>query len=137
MSLFLPASSMPILLKTHFSPIQYSLLANSILLYSLWNMHDSTWGTKGLIDGEGGGQTSPHVHTTRAVVLVVWLVVNVSMLIIAIRPGMLSPQLNPVMEVTCLIEAVIMLAALGWKLARRDPTRASAGAASTWVGDKD
>ena len=134
MALLLPASSLPILLKTHFSPVQYSLLANSILMYSLWNMHDSTWGTKGLIGGKAAGcETSPHVHTTRAVVLVVWLLVNAAMLSIAIRPGMLSPQLNPVMEITCLIEAVIMLASLGWLLARR--LRARTRGARTPVGD--
>jgi chitin synthase len=119
MAMVLPRKALPVLARTHFAPIQYSLLSNAILGYSLWNMNDASWGTKGLTQAPQDDSAIRQLRRFRRVVLAAWVGANALVLWLATGPGLFARQLNPVMEAFCLMDLILASVAFLWLAAKR------------------
>jgi chitin synthase len=119
MAMILPRKALPVLARTHFAPIQYSLLSNAILGYSLWNMNDASWGTKGLTRAPQDDSAVRQLRRFRRAVLTAWVGANALVLWLATGPGLFAQQLNPVVEVIGLMDLVLASVAFLWLAAKR------------------
>ena len=85
------------------------VIAAIISAYSMWNLCDVSWGTKGLCTQEYRIRTKQLIRL-RNVVFSVWLIFNLTLIAIAACiPGVTSSTLNPVVEIQCCL-SVLMLA---------------------------
>lgn len=112
MALVLPQSSLMTVVKTQLQPIQCSVVFNALLSYSLWNMNDASWGTKGLTSTPATGQGHQSLAKLRSSILMLWLGINAVAVAVATLPGFFSEKLNPIVEATCLGDLVI--AGMNW-----------------------
>lgn len=85
------------------------VIAAVISAYSIWNLCDVSWGTKGLCTEEYKIK-SQRLIRMRNVVFSVWVVFNIVLVAMALAlPGLTSAALNPVVEVQCFL-SIAMLA---------------------------
>lgn len=101
-----------------------NLIISPILtIYSVMNMHDVSWGTKGLTDKTTAGGLAG-MRALRAWVIAVWLSLNGVLGFVALRvPGLTSPKLNLLFELTCAIGGVTAFVAVANLASRWLPRR--------------
>jgi len=72
--------------------------------YSVLNMHDVSWGTKGLTSARLGKTRMVGMRRLRGAVVVAWASLNISLMALAVSvPGVTSSKLNIVFEATCVV----------------------------------
>jgi chitin synthase len=118
MALLLPLRGLPSLMRMRLSPLVSSSMFSATLGYALWNMRDTSWGTRGLVADTRSHATRRSLENFRWYVLGTWVLVNGLIVLAALRPGMISGLLNPVIETTSVLELGVAGAALSWILAR-------------------
>ncbi len=79
-----------------------AVLTPLLSAYSIMNMHDVSWGTKGLTSSRLGKARIDGMRRLRATMVGCWAVLNLGLLLLATKaPGLTSGKLNLVFEVTC------------------------------------
>lgn len=100
------------------------VIANLVLspwlaAYSMLNMHDVSWGTKGLTESHTHGRMKARMSRLRWGFVAGWVAVNAALTAMIWRlPGMTSDKLNILFEVTCLVgtaTAAIAVLNLCWR----------------------
>ncbi len=116
--LVLPRFGVLVALKAQFSPISNLMMSNALLIYGLSRLDDVSWGTKGLVQSKTS--FAPRLRHMRNRVLGIWAVANLSVILCAWRlPGMFSSEMNPVIELACLMDVLLATCASGYLLLRR------------------
>lgn len=86
--------------------LSHLVLSPLLATYSIFNLNDVSWGTKGLATASGQAGEAGRLRLRNAV-LAVWLTFNLALTFLALGvPGMTSPRLNIVFETTCFVGAV-------------------------------
>lgn len=113
MMLVLPARSLPSLARTRLYPLPEMVLANLLYAHAYWNLHDVSWGTKGLRAPTANHSIYSRLRTLRNVVFSAWFVTNLAVGALAIACGGTLPKaLNPVVEIGIGIELTLTITAL-------------------------
>lgn len=113
MILTLPARGLLLLLRSQFAPVQHLLFANVIMTYSLWNMHDASWGTKGLTKSTNSPRESSHLRRFKLTILSAFVAANALLIYATVRaPGLIYADLNPLLEMTYAAEFIIVAVTL-------------------------
>jgi chitin synthase len=118
MACLLPARGLPTLIRMRLSPIVSSSIFTATLGYALWNMRDTSWGTRGLVADNRSHATKNSLVNFRWYVLGTWLTANAVLALAALRPGVSSSYLNPTIEIASVIEIGFASAALSWLIVR-------------------
>ena len=118
-SSLLPKARLIALASMHFFLVSELLMLTLLSFYSFWNLHDVSWGTKGLTRTEGDRRLLRQMKSWRNRIVAGWFLANSLGVAVAIGcKGLLFPQLNPVIEVSSILDIVIVGAAL-WHLTQR------------------
>jgi chitin synthase len=101
-------------------PLPNLVISTLLSFYATWNLHDVSWGTKGLRLSSVHRSAAARLRRLRDRTVLVWLVANAVLSAAAIhwqgRPVM---PLNPIVEVWLIADAVIAGLALGYLLQRQ------------------
>jgi hypothetical protein len=129
--LILPPGTLVVLARAPFFPVTQLAMVSLTSLYSFWNLHDVSWGTKGLRNCAVSSGARRRLKRWRNRLFAVWVLANSALIGCALDwPGLTSLYLNPVLEVACAADVVTVTLAL-WYLAasrRRQAAAAARGA---------
>jgi chitin synthase len=113
--------------RTYLFPYASQLMSNVLLTYGLWNLHDVSWGTKGLTESMQTPRLRRQMRGLRNGVLVGWILLNVCACLFAVQYfGPPQTSLNVVTEVSRLFELAQILVAFGFLVVARRKARVSA-----------
>jgi chitin synthase len=129
MSLVLPRSGLLSTAHARLFHLPHLAIATALSCYSFWNLHDASWGTKGLKTATASAACVSQLRRWRNQILFVWLVSNGSAATVAVTlHGFVSPQLNPVAELFAILDLLLAAVALwhlvGDQLLHRSPKEA-------------
>ena len=120
MALSLPREAMPLAIRTQLFPIPYMLLSNILLVYSILRVHNVAWGTKGLVQQNVEPALKKSLKRLRNKAAMFFFGANLAVACVAWKfDGFIAEDLNPVLEIACLSEAAIAVAALVFFIGRR------------------
>lgn len=86
------------LLKNPAYGIANMFLPPLLSTYAMWNINDVSWGTRGLTRMTGDVMFRRRINRMRNVAVLSWIAFNTTLAVAALRPGLISPQLNPLVE---------------------------------------
>lgn len=91
------------------------LTTTCLSAYAIWNLHDVSWGTKGLTTLKPEDKAPARLLRARAVAVGVWVALNLALIVAGCTlAGATSALLNPVIEAGCVAgAAVTLIAAFG------------------------
>jgi chitin synthase len=117
--LTLPAGSLGVLMRAKYFPIMELAMVSLLSLYAFWNLHDVSWGTKGLRTCVADSRGGRRLRRWRNCFFSLWLASNCLLIAGALNwTGLLFPRLNPVFEVACLCDLLIVALALWYVIPR-------------------
>jgi chitin synthase len=129
MAMILPREAMPLAIRTLLFPLPHMALSNILLVYSVLRVHNVAWGTKGLVQQSVEPALKLSLKRLRNSAVIVFLGANLAVAYAAWKSnGLIAKELNPVVEVACISEAAVAVAALAFFLLRR-PRRQKAATA--------
>lgn len=100
------------------------VMTSCLSAYAIWNLHDVSWGTKGLTTLKAEDQASRRLVCARWVAVSVWIGLNIALVVAGcVFGGATSPLLNPVFEAECAVTAVVTLIAVLGEWRNRGRTR--------------
>jgi chitin synthase len=71
-------------------------------IYSMFNIHDVSWGTKGLTSAPESSVFHVRMLKMKALIVSAWVLFNATLIAVAVGvPGFTTPKLNPVFELIC------------------------------------
>jgi hypothetical protein len=102
-------------------PLPNLALGAALSGYSIWNLHDVSWGTKGLTrDRTADARSKKRLRRWRALAVATWGISNVALIATAtLREGWTSSLMNPVAEIFGVLDAGVALVALAFYLRRQ------------------
>ena len=113
MTFVLPGRAMPAALRAHLFPFTSLAMFSSLLCYSIWNLNDVSWGTKGLTGSSQNPESRRQSMMLRNAVFGTLLLANGALVwCAAVLPGFASASLNAVTEASCMLETALVLVAL-------------------------
>jgi len=116
----LPWRALLVLMPFSLFSLPNLVMSTSFSLYAIWNLHDVSWGTKGLRLSAAHRSAAARLLQLRDRTLLVWLGANAALSVAAIHwQGWPVAPLNPVVAVWFIADAVIAGLALGYLLQRR------------------
>jgi hypothetical protein len=117
MLLVLPWRALPALVPFSMFPLPNLVMSTLFSLYAIWNLHDVSWGTKGLRLSSMHRSAAARLLRLRDRILLLWLGANAALSVAAIHwQGRPVAPLNPVAAVWLIADAVIAGSALGYLL---------------------
>jgi chitin synthase len=120
MAPLMPAGKLTTATRAHLFPFTSQLMSNVLLTYGLWNLHDVSWGTKGLTESTQTPRLRRQMRRLRNGVLAVWILLNVCACLLAVQTfGRPQTSLNVVTEVSRGFELVQILVAFGFLVMER------------------
>jgi cellulose synthase/poly-beta-1,6-N-acetylglucosamine synthase-like glycosyltransferase len=126
MLLILPREAMQLTIRTLLFPLPHMVLSNALLVYSVLRVHNVAWGTKGLVQQAVEPALRTSLRRLRNKAVLIFFAANAAVACIAWKfEGLIAKELNPVVEIACISEAAVALAALaffirrGWRGARQ------------------
>jgi len=120
MAMILPGRAMPLTIRTLLFPFPHMTLSNILLINSVMKIDNVAWGTKGLNQQHLDAALMRSLKRLRNTVAAVFLAANLAVAWVAWQfDGLIASELNPVVEIACLSEAAVALAALVFHIARR------------------
>lgn len=123
MSLVLPAPALRILPRMQFAPCSYLLAANVLLVNAFADFDNLSWGTKGLTAAQNPKAAARQLRRTRLWLLSIWTVLNAALIFCSFEVGgILTSDLNIVLEVSTVLEIGFAVVALIVILRRRRTT---------------
>jgi chitin synthase len=103
MMFVLPGTALTIGLRGPAYVATDAVMVNLLWSYSLWNLHDVSWGTKGLTRSATEGVVHRRLKFWRNCIFSSWILLNLTVLAAQFgRVGLISKSLNPVVEFFCL-----------------------------------
>lgn len=119
MAIILPGKAMPLTIRTLLFPLPHMLLSNILLIYSVLRVHNVAWGTKGLIQQNVEPALKENLKRLRNRAVAIFFAANIAVAYVAWRfDGLVANELNPVVEIACLSEAAVAVAALAFFVLR-------------------
>jgi len=121
MAMILPREAMPLAIRTLLFPFPHMVLSNILLVYSVLRVHNVAWGTKGLIHQHLEPALKVSLKRLRNRAAIVFFTANLAVAYVAWKfDGLIAKDLNPVVELACLSEAAVAVAALAffWRRGR-------------------
>ena len=111
--LTLPAGTLATLARARFFPVTELAMVSLLSLYSFWNLHDVSWGTKGLLNCTADPRTRQCLKRWRNRLFAGWIVANGTLIACALSSGgLICPTLNPVLELACVADVITVAFAL-------------------------
>jgi hypothetical protein len=97
-------------------PLPHLALGAAMSGYSIWNLHNVSWGTKGLTaDRAADARSKRSLGKWRAVAVVMWVAFNLALIALVVpQEGWTSPLMNPVAEIFGILDAGVALVALAF-----------------------
>jgi hypothetical protein len=93
--------------------LPHLVAATALSCYSFWNLHDASWGTKGLRTAADTRECRRRLRRCRNVIVCLWLATNGAAAAAALSlHGWLSIRSNPVAEISVVLD--LMLATISW-----------------------
>jgi cellulose synthase/poly-beta-1,6-N-acetylglucosamine synthase-like glycosyltransferase len=127
MSLVLPVHALRILPRMLFAPCSYLLAANVLLVNAFADFDNLSWGTKGLTAAQNPKAAASQLRRTRLWLLSIWALLNAALVLCSFQVGgILTRDLNIVLEVSTVLEIIFAAVALIVILQRRRTTSATA-----------
>lgn len=124
MAMILPREAMPLTIRTQLFPFPHMVLSNVLLINSVLRVHNVAWGTKGLVEQNVEPALKANLKRLRNKAALVFFAANLAIAYVAWRfDGLIASELNPVVEIACLSEAAIAVAALAFFFRRRRRAR--------------
>ncbi len=128
MSLVLPRSGLISAMQTRVFYLPHLATAAVLSCYSFWNLHDASWGTKGLKATVASDRCRSQLRRWRNLIFSVWLAANGVVTAAALRlHGLLSPQLNPVVEIFAVADLLLAIVSLCYLTGWLSPTLPTSG----------
>lgn len=119
LAMILPRKAMPLAIRSLLFPFPHMVFSNILLIYSVLRVHNVAWGTKGLLQQSVEPALKKSLKSLRNKAVAVFFAANAVVAGIASKfDGFIATELNPVVEVACISEAVIAVAAWGFFLRR-------------------
>jgi chitin synthase len=119
LAMVLPREAMPLTIRTLLFPIPHMVLSNILLVYSVLRVHNVAWGTKGLIQQSVEPSLKASLKRLRNKAAIIFFTANLAVAYVAWRfDGLIAKELNPVVEIACLSEAAVAVAALAFFVGR-------------------
>lgn len=127
-AIFRVVSMMPVFGKNVFRLVLLDniyVLANLFIgpllsVYSMLNIHDVSWGTKGLTSARESAAFRTRMLRMKALIVGAWILFNALLVGVAVYvPGFTSPKLNPLFELLCVGSCVTALFSLATLYASR------------------
>ena len=88
--------------------LPHLVAATALSCYSFWNLHDASWGTKGLRTAADTRECRRRLHRWRNMILGLWLTTNGAAAAAALTlHGWLSIHLNPVAEIFAVLDLTL------------------------------
>jgi hypothetical protein len=114
--LILPPGTLAVLARAPFFPVTQLAMVSLTSLYSFWNLHDVSWGTKGLRNCTVHPGATRRLKRWRNGLFAVWILANSALIACALScSGLTALYLNPVLEVACAADVLTVTLAL-WYL---------------------
>jgi chitin synthase len=111
--LVLPRAGLLPAIQARIFYLPHLVAATALSCYSFWNLHDVSWGTKGLCTAADTRECRRRLRHWRNVILYLWLATNGVAAAAALSlNGWLSTRSNPIAEIFALLDA--MLATISW-----------------------
>jgi chitin synthase len=119
LAMVLPQEALPLTIRTLLFPIPHMVLSNILLVYSVLRVHNVAWGTKGLIQQSVEPTLKVSLKRLRNKAASIFFTANLAVVYVAWKfTGLIAQELNPVVEIACLSEAAVAVAALAFFLRR-------------------
>jgi cellulose synthase/poly-beta-1,6-N-acetylglucosamine synthase-like glycosyltransferase len=125
-AMLLPPRSLPTMIRAQFTPLPHLLMPCVLACYAICNLHDVSWGTKGLTESATAETSARQLRRWRNLIVTCWIVLNAALIYAVVHShGWISPALNPMVEFVCLTEGVTALLSIGFMLQHRNRRRAA------------
>jgi chitin synthase len=120
MGLVLPRAGLLPAAQARLFHLPHLAVATALSCYSFWNLHDASWGTKGLRTVEASVECRSRLRRWRNIILCIWLAANGGAITAALRlHGLLATRLNPVAELFAALDGLLVVVSLWYLIARR------------------
>jgi hypothetical protein len=120
MVMILPREALPLTIRTLLFPLPHMVFSNILLVYSVLRVHNVAWGTKGLTQQNVEPALKATLKRLRNKAAFIFLAANLAVGYVAWKfNGLIAKELNPVVEIACLSEAAVAVAALAFFFGRR------------------
>jgi hypothetical protein len=94
--------------------------------YAVFRLDDVSWGTRGLTKPDSAAVHARQLRKIRNYSLAIWGSINAAAATLAFtQPGFLASSLNPVVEISCVLEFVVAMGAALFFVMRRSAQRVS------------
>jgi cellulose synthase/poly-beta-1,6-N-acetylglucosamine synthase-like glycosyltransferase len=135
MAMILPKAALPLVIRTLLFPLPHMALSNFLLINSVLRLHNVAWGTKGLVQQNVEPALKLSLKRLRNRAVGIFFAANLAVACAAWKfDGFIANELNLVVEIACISEAAVAVAALAFfirrGLRRRQQAAASYAAAS-------
>lgn len=121
--LVVPRAGLPSAVQARMFYLPHLVAATALSCYSFWNLHDASWGTKGLRTAADTRESRRRLRRWRNVILCLWLATNGAAAAAAWSlHGWLSARLNPVAEIFAVLDLVVAAISLLYLTARLTPS---------------
>ena len=123
----IPKRGWPRMVAARFSPITYVFFAGMLPAYAVFRLNDVSWGTRGLTKAAPAAAQARQLRKIRNYSLAIWGTVNAAAATLAFtQHGIFIRSLNPIVEITCVLEFIIAVGATLFFLMRRRERRVAA-----------
>ena len=120
--LVLPRAGLMSAVQARMFYLPHLVAATALSCYSFWNLHDVSWGTKGLRMAADTRESRRRLRHWRNVILYLWLATNGAAAAAASSlNGWLSTRSNPVAEIFALLDLVLAAVSLLYLTVRLTP----------------
>jgi chitin synthase len=115
-ALLLPRCSLGLMLRQQLSPITMLAMSCSISTYAFLNMHDVSWGTKGLMRATVRASMKQNLRQMRNRMLGWWALGNLALLGVALATQAVG-ELNVLTLTVCALEGVLAISGVAYLIA--------------------
>lgn len=120
--LVLPRSGLLSTVQARLFYLPHLVVATALSCYSFWNLHDASWGTKGLRTAADTRECRKRLRRWRNVILYLWLAINgAAAAAAASLHGWLSSRSNPVAEIFAGLDLMLAAISLSYLIVRLAP----------------
>jgi len=112
-ALALPRAGLLSVVQARMFYLPHLVAATTLSCYSFWNLHDASWGTKGLRTAADTRECRGRLRSWRNVIVSIWLATNGAAAAAAVSlHGWLSIRSNPVAEIFAVLDGILAVTSL-------------------------